>query len=1246
VERTPLHFFSQFHLNTFFVFEVCLFFFLFVFSFPFSSKIDQLDLLSPLPLPSLFPSHPLSYTHPHTRIYMYIKNVMNVSSSSAVVNSLVVTGATNLAGVSSSPLRLDGGERGGGGGGGSSIGGSAWHATGEPGNLLDDNRSVASSVRSARRRRGAPESTISAGEGKEWSQAFSDLERMQRENKERMQGSVRSGRSSPGEDAFFRSGSTSSCRSSVRRRRWHTASGSGAVNGAGGTATGGEENTLGPMYLKSPISQEETTAAQGISAAVPHLVATAADAELPQVAGGAAGAPAGGAARHSISAARASFLLDSSSFSPMEGDDTDAHTDLQPRLSGLPTWLKRRTTANSQKAATSESRVDNEWMGTEEARSEEAGETNVLAAAGSEPNPSPPLHDRPLYTAASATECKAEEPPNSGPTSPTRKAHGGAGFSASQHGGQPHRTSLPASTRDTVQGGTAFFIGGVAATAATAHSHPSTSVSASPLMQTYLARHTRATAAALAAAAASEPPSSSSTPPSAKRPDTATASTKNAGADLGCAGNAAEAPVSAAGATPVPSSDEAPRKDDRWLPSSAAVPPPPPPPRSPSSSTGGEEHKPEKDMPDSSVANAQLSMKLTVDKNDENESVAANLTGGQGTLQNSQTPLVVVKVAELATAKAATTGVTHVHCDVSSASLSGGTKGKRPARVVYQDLSMNKTTIEHTTITTSTASAKHRVAATAAGATKNGSPSHSVSRDRASPSASRERPSTSVTRPQPSASVAREHRDPSHVRSEASVPRSSRQRKSISMAHNDTAESSAARTSRERSTAAAADKPQSEAPLGHLQRSTALLEMRRQQVLLDRQERERRAAEEERARVGGSIAQSTTVKKRVLTTTMGPVVEGRSNASTSLATPATAAGATQASVKESAPKVGSQAVQAARRPSSTAPAPTVCATSAAASLAAYGKLRLATTNMHGERRSAASSGANVSMTTVVASPIATVSPSLAPPAAAPAVSTPSAAEEPVAAIVAAAPLTTTNTEAANVSPSAVVRGRKPIFNTTSAFSYASAGGAGHAVAASAALPVGFGGVHSKEAEDIRTANPTPPSTMTAGATEASGTPSRPAKPALNPAATRALTHRVDGSTRREVPKPVAGASTGVRRAARRVSTKPASLSSIKSPNCESETVEKAPKPTAAKEEGLKSPPPSRVQQDIGSAPVVSVSVVMEARADESTVPPSSSTLPPAQTELRPAPFCVECGQRHVDEAAKFCAVCGHKRVFL
>lgn len=31
-------------------------------------------------------------------------------------------------------------------------------------------------------------------------------------------------------------------------------------------------------------------------------------------------------------------------------------------------------------------------------------------------------------------------------------------------------------------------------------------------------------------------------------------------------------------------------------------------------------------------------------------------------------------------------------------------------------------------------------------------------------------------------------------------------------------------------------------------------------------------------------------------------------------------------------------------------------------------------------------------------------------------------------------------------------------------------------------------------------------------------------------------------------------------------------------------------------------------------------------------------------QYRMAPFCIECGHRHVDDMAKFCAYCGHKRV--
>nr|CAJ2478980.1 unnamed protein product [Leishmania braziliensis]CAJ2479380.1 unnamed protein product [Leishmania braziliensis] len=36
----------------------------------------------------------------------------------------------------------------------------------------------------------------------------------------------------------------------------------------------------------------------------------------------------------------------------------------------------------------------------------------------------------------------------------------------------------------------------------------------------------------------------------------------------------------------------------------------------------------------------------------------------------------------------------------------------------------------------------------------------------------------------------------------------------------------------------------------------------------------------------------------------------------------------------------------------------------------------------------------------------------------------------------------------------------------------------------------------------------------------------------------------------------------------------------------------------------------------------------------------------ATGQPRPAPFCVECSYLHMDDLAKFCALCGHKRVHL
>lgn len=81
----------------------------------------------------------------------------------------------------------------------------------------DDTRSVSSSIRSARRRRGG-DWYLTAKESGEVNQTMQQLEQLQRQNKERLLGSL-NGDATPCDDALCRSASLSSACGSVRRRR-------------------------------------------------------------------------------------------------------------------------------------------------------------------------------------------------------------------------------------------------------------------------------------------------------------------------------------------------------------------------------------------------------------------------------------------------------------------------------------------------------------------------------------------------------------------------------------------------------------------------------------------------------------------------------------------------------------------------------------------------------------------------------------------------------------------------------------------------------------------------------------------------------------------------------------------------------------------------------------------------------------------------------------------------------------------
>lgn len=1144
---------------------------------------------------------------------------------------------------SGSPLQVETGLRGGGYDNGSIGVGSAWRAPGEPGSPNDDSRSVTSSIRSVRRRRGGPEPAASTGEAREWSQTFMDLERMQRENKERMYGSVRSGRSSPGDDQFVRSGSTSSAFSSVRRRRWHAASGNsnnssnnngGGVEGGVKGAAAGDDGMLGSMPGKSPLLSVEAAPPRPDSAVVPRLISTA-NAESPETTE-ASTATATTAARESSTTVRAGSPFNVSTFSPREGDEVDAHAGVQPRLSGLPMWLKRRSTANARPTALSANAGDG-------APAENAAEPCAQHHNGTHTTAAEVSSNG---RAASAPAIKGEGPADaaenkekvalthncgSNPASPTRKARSVTNPST-QPGGPLRRSPMPAAPRDVI--GASYF------TSSGVRSYPSTAASASPLTQTYLARHSRAAGAFLVAAG---------TATSAKREkhiDTEAEVHDNNTSAASAASAAVAAPpsesITGGGVVPVARNDAAPAATNaesaegtEEMPSTDAPPAAPPAPSPPpSTNTSAQE------AADAAAAVPVESMQLptTLAVDDGHESTAADVTGGQSTVQTSLTVFSPVKVITT-NGKNGAAAAGRRNSDDTSASTSGEPKAKRPARVARQVSSPKKRAVVHNSVTAASTDASPL--------------RHSASRDRPSASVSHDRPSISVSRARSFAAGA---------------------------AH----ESSLTRASEERNTA---ERPR-DTPSGHLQRSTALLELRRKQVLLDRQERERKAAAEEQARVSFR-AQAARTKKKVLTTTKTMstttgAAEVRVGIPAGSAAATTAAAAREKGVRTGVSVEEGRAANLVRRNSSTSSAP-----AAATTTNANGRSRFAAAATLNEQRTAVcAKTANASTTTarVTATAVATPSP------AAVADTLSSTARSSASAVAAAETATATTTAtaataatppppssafhptAASVAPhhttavtatgssTTLVHARKPIIDTASlapasaspatpassaAMSSTAAGTPVGATAAarptSAVSALQSGEPHSRAGTRALSVH----SLATALPAEAMSPAAKGGKVSLSPTVTAAQLHRAGISTRREATNSGAATSSGIRRTERRGSAHLVTLATLTSATAKASAKDKAAKVSVTCEENSTSVPvPSAPQEVAAAAPVVGSPTAVET-AVETIVDASPSASPtPTPPELRPAPFCVECGQRHVDDTAKFCAVCGHKRVFV
>ncbi|KAK7198476.1 hypothetical protein NESM_000807900 [Novymonas esmeraldas] len=309
--------------------------------------------------------------------------------------------------------------------------------------FVDDPGSLSSSIRSTRRRRGGDSVGSTAAEAKGWSQTLLDLERLQRENQERLQVTLHadpSAISSPQDSTFARTYSASSARSSVRRRRRGTAS--GASRGASAAPTEECSAAVASPASAGPVADfvEVTVTSDGSAAG------TRASA---------------GATRAAAAAAAPSVVVDD------EGGITPAAPQ---RTSGLPGWLKR--------SAGAESRPD--------------------AAVPVETSPEHPptsTADPPSRASALAAQRAHRDPVvHDGAPAPPAARRGSTSSSLAASPSAPSATATRLST--TV----------AAATAPAVRTTPASSAPPQPLAQTYTARHARAAAAAaLGLAPASSP---------------------------------------------------------------------------------------------------------------------------------------------------------------------------------------------------------------------------------------------------------------------------------------------------------------------------------------------------------------------------------------------------------------------------------------------------------------------------------------------------------------------------------------------------------------------------------------------------------------------------------------------------------------------------------------------------------------------------------------------------------------------
>ncbi|CAJ1991927.1 hypothetical protein conserved [Leishmania donovani] len=373
--------------------------------------------------------------------------------------------------------------------------------------LWDETRSVSSSVRSIRRRRGGEVSGAGAAEGKDWTQAFMDLEQMRRENQELLHGSLRGDRSETGsllDDTFAGSRSESSAISSVRRRRRGMAASVSASGSRAVSCALFEKSLSGAPVVAESVTD---TAEADTSAAAPAS----------------AGEPNG--RNHGITSGAAEERLTSSpppaTYSSADADTRSHSTVTEPgRTSGLPNWLKRPTVEERRPSVAKALKNASAAVPTAATEATSRGAVSVCPPAPSPvcsliiDAPAEKLNEAACPSSLATKPSIHANPPSRHFPSPMQKAHTDPARAAAPSPSRGPRSRMVAANSSAAAPASnasspspmntaAALVGGPAAAYPTRRASPSFSAASQPLAQTYMTRQTKTTAVGIAPSSSS-----------------------------------------------------------------------------------------------------------------------------------------------------------------------------------------------------------------------------------------------------------------------------------------------------------------------------------------------------------------------------------------------------------------------------------------------------------------------------------------------------------------------------------------------------------------------------------------------------------------------------------------------------------------------------------------------------------------------------------------------------------------------